>query len=452
MINENYEDFSCLGNEMIDNSQRGARILRIPVLLVIFTFGIYISSVGIRMEHLLIYPLFFMSIFIHLKRKTTINKVPPLFYILFLWINLLLWFFFVTIIQLSEYNNFISILATADNFLMPISVIFIVTAFSPYRNDGRISKTIEKISFVVLVILTLNTLFILFHLFWDISFVFNLFLPKVSEGINSTVWSRSLGMGRYIGIFSTPFESGIVYSVGFLAWIYLFHKGSNKGFIFNIMLIGVILGGILSVSKAFILATPLFIFYFLSQNKLKLINKILNIKAIIILILFSVILPVILKKWNGLEYFLRLFSIKDVDVIQLYTAGRFGVEETGVLSIIRFILENAPLQGFGMGNRTTVDMAYLEILWIGGVIGLLLYFGVLLVILLSTYKYVKINEEASFLNILNIYVVFVSFGAPVLTKNKFSVIYWTYLTLIMISISIKNNERVKNISKLNIKK
>jgi hypothetical protein len=420
-------------------------ITRIPVLFVIFTFGFYISSFGIRLEHFLIYPLFVISILIKSRKKTILNRTPDLFSIAFLWSAMLLWFIFVTLIHIGQYKNYTSIFATIDNFLIPVCMIVVLTTILTDYSILDLIETLRRVILTLLIILLINSTLIIIHMIFDISFFFNLFLPLSNNLTESTVWSRSLNMGRYIGIFSTPFESGIVYSLGMFSWIYLFKKQAKNLFSY-ILLLGLFMGGILSVSKAFILAIPLFLLFYFRHNKIRLV-----LNGRVLLYVFSLIpLILILQKkiivqWEGLSYFLRLFNLKSNNFISLFTGGRLGFEETGVKTTLFKVFEEVPLHGFGMANRTTVDMAYLEIMWIGGIIGLVFYIGVLGIVLYSTLKNRKITLESTYLNFLSLYVIFVSLGAPVLTKNKFSTIYWMILTLIFM---INSKQRIVSKSKI----
>ena len=211
--------FNTLSNDIHNHYPKYGYYIS-PLIIIIASFGMYISSYGLRIEHLIIYPLFIVSIIIHVKRKTILNRTCSLYLIVFLWATLFIWFIFVTLLSDDYLSNVRNIMASVDNFIMPIAIILILTAFIENDDEQPLINTICKVSELVCILLSVNAMLVIIHLFFDISFIFDLFLPIKSTSMDSSVWKSSLNMGRYIGIFNSPFESGIVYSIGLMCWIY----------------------------------------------------------------------------------------------------------------------------------------------------------------------------------------------------------------------------------------
>ena len=82
----------------------------VPILLVMAAFGIYITDFGFRLEHFIIYPLFYISLLMHPKRITLLKKIRPLFILVLMWIGLFFWLITVTLVS-TGLDNFRIVLA-----------------------------------------------------------------------------------------------------------------------------------------------------------------------------------------------------------------------------------------------------------------------------------------------------------------------------------------------------
>jgi hypothetical protein len=146
-------------------------------------------------------------------------------------------------------------------FFMPLAIIIIVTALPRHLTIRKVSELLLDVCNLFVLLLSVNAALTLVHVFWDVSFFFDIFLPSRDVVSGTNVWDRALNMGRYLGVFSTPFEAGIVYGLGVLCWIYARQKQMKSTIFQQICLWLIVAGGILTVSKAFIFTIPLFFFY-----------------------------------------------------------------------------------------------------------------------------------------------------------------------------------------------
>jgi hypothetical protein len=96
-----------------------------------------------------------------------------------------------------------------------------------------------------------------------------------------------------------------------------------------------------------------------------------------------------------------------------------------------------------MGMRTIVDNAFLEVFWIGGLVALAIYVFIIIVPLLQGVINFKVSNEAQLLVVLSIFVITVSTGAPVLTKNKFATVFWLIVTLLFVVMELNKGTRKK---------
>jgi len=411
------------------------------IWLIIASFGPYITGNGLRTEHFLIYGILPLAIVTLMLKKRTIISYFPLFSILLLLLFITLWTFLVTFIGVKNYESFNKVIAHLENYAQSIAIILISGAFVNLYSRERVIIIFRKACLVLIILLLLNTVIAVSSIFFDISNWVRYFV-SAPGGIGVTVWSRAASMGRYSGIFNQPMESGLTYSLGLFSWVYFTQKSKNISIIHHLMLFGLLLGGILSVSKVFILiGIPLFFIYLILEGRLKyilgwrfIVSSMLSIAAII----------VICKAWKGFGYFARLFNISGKSIselIQLYTAGRFGAEHAGLRYYFAHVWGKSPFHGLGFAAITTFDNAYLEFFTQGGLIALFGYLSILAVIGFVGLSQYKRNREGLFVLILFIFITVSGMGAPVVTINRFSTLFWIFLILLFSIIFLGQSEK-----------
>ena len=232
-------------------------------------------------------------------------------------------------------------------------------------------------------------------------------------------------MGRYTGIFNQPFEAGLAYGAGLISilFILILEKDLScrliKPAFLNLGLFGVVAGGILSVSKVFF---PLAIFisfvFFLWASK-GLSKKIFrNLFAIAIML--PAFLYFLRDQWSGLNYFLRLVIFdRNTDLLELFSAGRFSFRSGGNAAVTSHLNDSNLIFGYGLGSVSAPDNAYLEILYFGGVVGVLIYLIVLLALFHFSIKGLRRQPVlAKYLISLLVFSLFAGLGAPVFTVNR----------------------------------
>src|SRR5699024_6626126 len=130
------------------------------------------------------------------------------------------------------------------------------------------------------------------------------------------------------------------------------YKFISEKFI-SLLVIVILIGGLLSISKVFLLfGLPLLIIGFL-------INK--NIKHIFSGIIFIVVgyftSSFFLADWNGFRFVENLVNnlIYGDNLLSSLTASRFGGEGSQQLTFLESILRTNPLFGTGLGSMSTYD-------------------------------------------------------------------------------------------------
>ena len=124
--------------------------------------------------------------------------------------------------------------------------------------------------------------------------------------------------------------------------------------------------------------------------------------------------------------------------LTLISSGRLGYDSS-IVPIFEKVLQNRPFTGYGFGSIASADFAYLEPVYISGLIGLTAYMLIYFYILfLSLFKALNNRKEAVLLFLIWTLLWFAALGAPSITANRVSIIIWILTTLIISIISRKN--------------
>lgn len=413
---------------MIMNEQKDNYL---PIeLIIISSFGPYISRSGIRIDHIIIYFIFLMSIIRLLVTKKNCLKYKPNFFMFLNMIFFVIWAIIITFFKRENVSTY-SIIASLESIIQPIAILIITMTYITNYNQS-FDLLIHKIYRVLSYMLLINTFIILISMNFNIT---PLLARFHNSNMDATLAIKSLSMGRYKGIFNQAIESGLMYSLGILLWAYDRTVKERKSYFDYLVLIGLIIGGISSVSKVFILGgIPLFVFYLI-------LSKQINVRATIKCIPIAIIIIFILNKffllWSGFDYFVRLFDANYIiknGVIDTFTAGRFGSSDTFIKNNINNVLNKSLIAGNGLGSIVgPTDNMFVFILYEGGLVALFFYFCIILNIVRVTligFKN-KIIRESSFLLVLLILIIGSNIGAPTLYLNRVSAVLWIILTVII---------------------
>lgn len=391
----------------------------LPSLLIVSAFGIYIGF-GLRVEHLILYPsvLLFLLISILTDKKIIKNY----FSIFGMWVVIVITGIIVTLLSYSG-TSISSIFADIESFLQPLALIALFM-FSVAKPEP-VSK-IQRVSNVLIFMLSLNTIFIFISMFSDISNIGSYFW-----GGEESVAQNAMGNGRYSGIFNQPMEAGVMYSVGLLAWLYLSEKIeiSKLKYIFGLYLM--IFGGLITVSKVFLFGgLGLFFIGVFFNKKMR--------KLIFLLTFWSVLLGYtayysLFKTWTGLEYLFRFFGSNE-NFLYLITAGRFGGDNSQQSSYFKKVWDQSPFYGKGFGVTETYDSGFFQVFAIGGSVNLVIYLVILISLLLMGFMFLKQNNfksESKLFISLVILIIASNFGSPTLTLNRVSIVIWVFLGVLI---------------------
>ena len=417
----------------------------VPVWIVAASFGpCVLLSVGIRTEHVLIYFLVLPALLLLQLKPRTIIAFKPVFAVLCLFTMAAVFMTLVTFLGGAPPRPVSEIVAHLENYVQPIAIMLVMAAFvGPLScRDGQ--TVFQAACRCLLLFLLLNTVLAVVTCFVDTSFLTRHFIrPIGKEGF--TVAAVAATMGRYTGIFGQPMETGLIYSLGLLVWGYLVRLRKTFRLIDWVMLLVLLVGGFLSLSKVFLLGgVPLFLIYWLPAERLR---RLVNWRLVVVGLLLTAVAWLVLQKWIGWATFVNYFTGRaDRNLIWILTAGRLGEQGTKLALLFAETWRRAPLCGFGFGANTVLglpyDSAYAEFFAEGGAVGLGLYVLILASIGFATMKFYRLRAETRLLPFIFVLMVGAGLGAPVLTANRFSSILWVLLLLIFSTAVAALRERV----------
>lgn len=397
----------------------------LPYLLIVSAFGFYIGA-GLRIEHVLLYPSAALFLLVAFTKRR--NIIAGSFLVFGLWLFSVLIMTFATIGNYEEQTAITKIFADAESFIQPLAVM-VLFLFVPFlSNQEDMSGKLQKASILLMFMLFLNTMFSVVSIFIDTTRIGNLFW---SSGGEVTVASLAMTNGRYSGIFNQPMEAGIMYSIGLLAWLYIVEKRGNFDLILIFLLLSMIAGGTLTVSKVFLFG-GLFLF-----GIGVMLSKSIRRKFFKLMFWFSIFgyaaYHFLLKDWLGLDYLLRFFGSTE-NIIRLITAGRYGGSNAQQANYFKEVWETSPFYGNGFGVTPIYDSGFFSFFATGGIISLTTYILLLLFFFVLGLKFLLrngFNSETKLFIGLIILIAGASIGSPILTLNRVSLVLWIFIGLLL---------------------
>lgn len=409
---------------------------QILTVLLVSAMGPYVlPQMGIRVEHFVMYAL---VAFFSLKSGLgfLVGKDKHVFMIVVLFLSLLLWFIITTFLFGSN-PSINKVLADIDNYTQPIWQILITSyCIRNLKTDESINVLIKAIKTIV-VLLGINTVISISSIFygtWYLEYFNVAGEGQVGGDVFETVLEGAASQGRFTGIFNQPFEAGVAYGVCLISVIFLLilERKLSSRLISPVFLklgfVSTVLGGVLSVSKVFFPLSVFisFIFFVVSSKGFSkmLFSKTFLRSLFSSLIILFVVSYFLLGQWAGLDYFLRLVNLgkdyaQEGDLLELFTAGRFATSSAGTSVVSDRLNDPNLIFGYGLGSIQTPDSGYLELLYFGGVFGILIYLSILCAIFYFSIKGLFYQPAlAKYLASMLVFIVFSNLGAPVFGINR----------------------------------
>lgn len=314
-----------------------------------------------------------------------------------------------------------NLLAGYDNILLSLAVMLIIWSFVPPHGAEQV---LRSAAIIAVWAAGANAVIAIFS-----SIAPAVFTPLLKPfwGIGEgSVAENAMRMGRFTGVFNSPAEAGVMYSIAavLLVWVYSHRLAIMYGLVTLIAI-----GGMLSVSKMFLLIglpVMLALLLILQQGMKRVL-----VGVIIFALGVFVLSSTFMQNWAGYDYMMRLLEVPaDQSVLEFYTAGRWN-EDANMINVIRVVLGASPMVGVGAaGLQTPYDSQWTEVLVYGGLIGVvsvLVVFGVLL----SRFR--RIRDWRTRCMALSLWVVLFagSFGTATLSSNRTATVVWVVVGLLV---------------------
>lgn len=400
----------------------------LPFLCAASTFGPCLAG-PLRLDHLVVYALALFAAPTALNFAMT--QAPPLL----LLVGLLLlanaaWCFVSTLVQSALTPDMLSAI---DNFIQPLAVLMTGFYLAQHASRPFLERLLSTLCVAFTAGLALNALLALAmsqgHLLWLEHYYIRSITPT-----GESVWRNAMLTGRFPGIFDQPFEAGFAYSLGLLALLYLRMQGRLSLPLLAVGIVLLLIGGFLSGSKAFLFGgIPLSLLSaFLSARSLKqrMLATLASCCIVLTLVVFGTLGPDDSYVKRSLLQILSSQPSRPVELLEQLTAGRLAGPAVNI-ALARQVLEAAPLHGFGYAPPSVaLDNGYLEFLYRGGLVSLLIYLIINLAFLLFFWRARRYSQTlATWFFIVMVLLAGSALGGPTLTMNRVSVILWLLLVL-----------------------
>ncbi len=404
----------------------------LPLWMVALSFGPYVmASAGIRTEHVIIYGSALLALLVIPLRPRSLLSYRPVFSIFSLLAATTVWTLAVTLIGPRHFQSMPKMISYMENYTQPMAIMLVFGAFVGPLTGDDYRGLVRSACRLLVWLLVANSVLVLVSVFVDTARIVAPFVGEADRGPD-TVSAVSVTMGRFSGIFNQPIESGMMYSLGLFAWACLTRTKRSILVLDWVILVTLVVGGALSVSKAFLLCgLPLFLWQWLSTKTLR---RMLNWRFLVVASAGIAGIVALFQRWSGYAFLARLWLIGnnpgEPNLIALYTSHRFGKENSLVVALFSRVWRESPLYGLGFAAALTLDNAYAEFFVQGGLVGLCGYLLVLATMGWQALRYYRAGEENRMQVPIFLLIVLGGLGGPVLTMNRVSTVIWVLLMLI----------------------
>ena len=425
MIPHNESSVGTLPNAGLANSNsKWARL--ILLLLPLSAFSPYLIG-SIRAEQLVAYPLMVIAVVIRGASWARVRPGPfPVILLLLLPTLISL----VTLLgALPNYGPYDpgSIWAALDNQLLPIAVVIIIWSIWPGMNR---TASLDQVGSILIWAMAVNAVFAIGE--WSNLISVESFSAFFNSSGVESVAERSADQYRFTGIFNQPAEAGVCYSIALLAGLRSILAGTARWRRLGPPMVLILVGGLLAVSKIFIygglLAGVMILLISLASRRGK------SLAIVSMMAVLGVFWMSRRVQWGGLE---KLQELLDPQLLGLSSAsaGRYGGEST-VMPVVDWVSKNAPISGLGIRGISNYpyDSLYAQTLVYSGWVGVLMGVALIMVLILRAGRssdWLSAVDRRLAFGILGV-ILAGSFGLPVLSANRVSVLVWTYLSLLLV--------------------
>lgn len=402
----------------------GCRFAAVVVALIVFgAFGPYLSG-GLRTEQAVIYGLLlvvlpFNVLTMHVPKWGVRIGATWLIYILAAAVGVAF-----PIIGAPAGSE----LAGLDNLLLPVAAMVLVWAAARPWNAATLLPWAAKL---IAWCMAVNGALALLQTSVNISGILRPF-AGASDIVQTTAANAAI-LGRYTGVFNQPAEAGLAYGVAGLAACYVWR---NRPGALYLVLTPIILGGLISTSKVFVLGGLILILWQVIRGpRAGRWWLVLAGGATV----FAVIQSGVLDRWVGQRFLERLVGSGQGDWLSLYTAGRLGGDST-LTSVVDQVSDMNVVTGVGLGGlHVAYDNGWVEAFVMAGAIGVLCYTATL-VLLLAAARTDPDADRRRLMTAVAILCAGASVGIPALTANRAGTLIWLLVALAALARSARTDK------------
>ena len=393
---------------------------------MVASFGPYLfRSAGLRIEHLVIYlsvPLFAASLATHARQ---IPLRHPAVVAMALLLTAFAWTFATTAFGGYAPASSNVRISSIENALQPILVSLIAFTAMHRRTAAEILATLDRVLILFMGIMLANTVIAAASVVIDVSPLMRYFTRT-----DDATWFAAITGARLSGLFSQPAEQGAAISMALLAWAYRYRTGKRGFWAGPLVLLVIVFGGIVGLSKIFIIGgSALFVLYLGPTRVLRLV---LAPRNLLVMAAFGVAAVVLFPEaWRGMQLLQVWFRADSpLDLISSLSSGRFGSNaDFFVQRAFAATWNTSPVFGFGYGYSALLDNGFLEFFMQGGMVSLALYAAILL--FLAAYGFASRSTNTPlglFLVAITGLIIGGNIGIPVISINRFSPCLWIIIT------------------------
>lgn len=320
-----------------------------------------------------------------------------------------------------------SVLSGINDQTLPVALILLTWHWrSRLSPDG----ILRPMAAVVVLAMSLNTIVALAQ--WRGWLPADVLQSFWTGGSGQSVAFRAAAQSRYSGEFNQPAEAGVAYSVALLLALWLAMRSSRgrRGVLLSMAVVLIAVGGLLTISKAFIFAgIPAALLFIVLSRSVRHWWLMLIVGGSV----GAVTLGLAQSDWGGYGSLAALVSPASWNIGAL-SAGRFGSQST-LAPVWDYVTHQSFWVGLGAGGiNYAYDSLWVEALIYAGIIGLTCWIALVVVLVkrLLQGRREMPRIDRGLAGALLLVVIGAAFGLPVLTANRVTTLLWIPLTALLV--------------------
>jgi len=382
--------------------------------LVVASFGPYlVPQYGIMLAQLILYPCAAWGLWtlIACRRARLVRDtlhVPLVLLLLTLWATL------ATLFRHTDESP-LHLISMFDNYAQPLLVSLVALGVMAGVPAARLPHILRNCTVLLVALLTANNCVELWAWLTGL-YPERLLAPWGASAKDREAMMRtSIVMGRYMGVFQSPANAGLVYSLTVMLAVYRLKRDLNP-VPWLLALATLLVGGGLPRSKSFFVGLALAVIYAPLGPRASRALLTLLAAASLLLVLSG---PLRLEHYTPQALLMERLTDTRGDLLSSVSAGRYGEGNITITKLWPRIVAS-PWSGYGLAGAQfgALDSEVLAHLIVGGFPALAGYVTLIAIPLVVGARALRHNPLDGWLAILlSLFMVFGGLGRPVLLAN-----------------------------------